>query len=382
MKMSILRKISGAIVSLVASSTAFAAMDMDSRVTQLENQMQQVRTETAMGTYGAKTATARAEVDGYGWFFTFDVLYWHAKAGGTEFAYTDQDPLAQLPIKGRTKDIDFDWDWGIRVGLGCNFEHDGWDLRAQYTWFDTNGSESTGSGINNSIIPLRGSSRIVENASTSISNRFLYCTSAKAQYDFDYNAIDLELGRSYFVSGKLSFRPHWGLKTAWIDQEQITRYTGGAVDPGHSTWMGLQGNTVHVKDDCDFWGLGPRVGLDSKWHLGYGFSLFGNVATSLLFGYFEVEHKERYSQFGGNQLKLIADRHAFSPTAQMQLGLRYDKYIHHNTQHIGVGLGFEGQYWWRQNQMLKVDDAQVLQYERYSEDVSMHGITLDLKWDF
>ena len=104
-------------------------MDMDSRVTQLENQMQQVRTETAMGTYGAQTASARAEVDGYGWFFNFDVLYWHAKVGGTEFAYTDQDPRAQLPVKGRTKDIDFEWDWGIRVGLGYNFEHDGWDLR-------------------------------------------------------------------------------------------------------------------------------------------------------------------------------------------------------------------------------------------------------------
>jgi len=377
-----LRKISIAIASLVASSTVFAAMDMDSRVTQLENQMQQVRTETAMGTYGAQTASARAEVDGYGWFFNFDVLYWHAKVGGTEFAYTDQDPRAQLPVKGRTKDIDFEWDWGIRVGLGYNFDHDGWDLRGQYTWFDTNGSDSTRSGINSSIIPLRGSSTIVANVNTSTSNQFLYCTSAKSQYDFDYSAIDLELGRAYFISGKLSFRPHWGLKTAWIDQEQITRYTGGVVNPNQSTQLGLEGNTVHVKDDCDFWGLGPRVGLDSRWHLGYGFSIFGNVAGALLFGYFDVEHKERFSQFADNRIKLSANRHAFSPTAQMQLGLRYDKYIHNNTQHIGVGLGFEAQYWWRQNQMLKIDDAQVLKYERYSEDVSMHGLTLDIQWDF
>ena len=127
MKVSMLRKISIAIASLVASSTAFAGMDMDSRVTQLENQMQQVRTETAMGTYGAQTATARPEVDGRGWFLTLDVLYWHAKVGGTEFAYSDNDPSANLPIRGRTKDIDFEWDWGVRVGLGYNFAHDGWD---------------------------------------------------------------------------------------------------------------------------------------------------------------------------------------------------------------------------------------------------------------
>ena len=66
----------------------------------------------------------------------------------------------------------------------------------------------------------------------------------------------------------------------------------------------------------------------------------------------------------------------------MQLGLRYDKYVNDNKQHIGIGLGFEANYWWRQNQMLKIDDSAVLKYERYSEDVSMHGITLDFKWDF
>lgn len=381
MKVSILRKASIAIASLVASSTAFAAMDMDSRVSQLENQMQQVRTETAIGTYGAQTATARAEVDGYGWFFTFDVLYWHSKVGGTEFAYSDQDPRAQLPIRGRTKDIDFEWDWGLRVGLGYNFEHDGWDLKGQFTWFDTNGSDSTRAGINSSIVPLRGSSTIVATAANT-GNQFLFSASAKSQYDFDYTAIDLEIGRAYFISGKLSFRPHWGLKTAWLDQEQITRYTGGNVDPANPAALGLEGNTVHIKDDCDFWGLGPRVGLDSKWHLGYGFSIFGNVAGALLFGYFDVEHKERFSQVSDNRIKISANRHAFSPTAQMQLGLRYDKYIHDNKQHIGVGLGFEAQYWWRQNQMLKIDDAQVLKYERYSEDVSMHGLTLDIQWDF
>lgn len=382
MKVSILRKFSIVVASLVASSTAFAAMDMDSRVTQLENQMQQVRTETAMGTYGAQTASARPEVGGCGWFFTFDVLYWHAKAGGTEFAYSDQDPRAQLPIRGRTRDIDFKWDWGLRVGAGYKFEHDSWDLKAQYTWYDTGGSDSTRAGSNNSVIPLRGSSTIVATAMNS-SQQFLYCSSAKSQYDFDYSAIDLELGRAYFISGKLSFRPHWGLKTAWFDQEQVVRYAGGIVDAATPNELGLEGNTVHIKDDCDFWGLGPRVGIDSKWYLGYGFSLFGNVAGALLFGHFDVEHKERYSANADSRIKLSANRHAFSPTAQMQLGLRYDKCIHDNTQHIGVGLGFEGQYWWRQNQMLKIDDAhRVLKCERYSEDVSMHGLTLEIQWDF
>ncbi|NGX50921.1 MAG: hypothetical protein K1060chlam2_00773 [Chlamydiae bacterium] len=377
MKVSNLSLFSIAIASLITSSAVYAAMDMDSRVTQLEDQMTQVRTETAMGTYGANTASARAEVDGRGWYFKADLLYWHAKVGGTEYAYTDQDPVATLPISGRTKDIDFGWDWGFRVGLGYNFDHDGWDMNVQYTYFDSNGSDSTRPGSNSSVVPLRGSSRITSNLSGN--PEFTYCEGAKSQYDFDYQAIDLELGRAYFISGKLSFRPHWGLKSAWIDQSQLVRYTGGSPFDNR---LGLEGNTVSVKDSCDFWGLGPRVGVDSKWHLGNGFSIFGNVAGALLYGLFDVDHKENFSNDLDATIKLHANRHAFSPTVQMRLGLRYDRYIRDNKQHIGIGLGFEANYWWRQNQMLKIDDSFVLKYERYSEDVSMHGITLDFKWDF
>ncbi len=381
MKLDFLRKIPIAIVSLLVSSTAFAAMDMDSRVTSLERQMPQVRTDTAMGNCGCTTAIARPEVRGCGchsWYLTLDLLYWHAKVGGTEYAYSDQDPIGALPVKGRTKDMDFSWDWGLRVGLGYNFDHDGWDANFQYTWYDTSGSDSTSAGLNSSTIPLKGSSGIVA-TTTNPDHRFVFCHSAKSQYDLNYSAVDLELGRAYFVSCKLSFRPHWGLKSAWIDQEQIVRYTG---KPQNDNELGLGINTVHIKDTCDFWGLGPRTGVQSKWHLGCGFSIFGNVSGAILFGYFDVDHKEKWTGNPSNRIRLNANRHAFSPTTQFQLGLRYDRYVNERKQHIGIGLGFEGQYWWRQNQMLKIDDAQVLKYERYSEDVSMHGITLDVKFDF
>lgn len=375
MKVSILRKISIAIATLLASSTVFAGMDMDSRVTQLENQMQQVRTETAIGTYGAQTATTRPEVDGYGWNFTVNALYWHAKVGGTEFAYTDQDPLGNLPISGRAKDIDFSWDWGLRFGLGYNLDYDGWDIRAMYTWFDSNDHSSTGAGQNSSVVPLKGSSKIVDDV-----NRFQFCNSAKSQFDFDYQTIILELGRAYFVSSQISFRPHWGLKTAWIDQKQKTTYSGGEAE---GETLGLGVNNVKVKEESDFWGLGPRAGVNSKWHLGKSFSIFGNIAAAVLYGKFDVDHRERFSAVEDRRIKLSANRHAFSPNLQMQLGLRYDGYFKNNKHHLGIGLGYEAQYWWRQNQILKInDDRNVIKYDRYSEDVNIYGLTLDVTWDF
>ena len=367
-------------ILLMTSSSAFAAMDRDSRVSELENQMSQVATQTAMDTFGANTASARPNVkDGIQWFITFDALFWRTKIGGTEYAYTDQDPAATLPVKGRTKHIEFDWDWGIRAGLGYNFDYDQWDVKAQYTWWDTNGSDSTRAGLNSSIIPMRGSSQLIEDPTTGQTEQFLFCTSAKSQYDFSYQAVDLELGRDYYVSSMLSLRPFWGLKTAWMDLEQITRYTGGDTQDG---FLGLGRNTVHVKEDSDFWGIGPRTGVDTRWYLGEGFSIFGNVALAALFGFFDVDHKEKYSAISTNRIRLHANRHAFSPTIQYQVGLRYASYVLERRYHISIGAAFEGQYWWRQNQMLKIDDAAVLRYERYSEDLAMYGLTLDARWDF
>ena len=111
-------------------------------------------------------------------------------------------------------------------------------------------------------------------------------------------------------------------------------------------------------------------------------SVFGNIGSALVFGYFDVDHKESYSNNPNNSIELNANRHAFSPTVQMQIGARYSKYVNKNRQHISLGLGYEVNYWWRQNQMLKIDDAEQLKFERYSEDVSMHGLTINFKWDF
>jgi hypothetical protein len=383
------KKISVFVVSLTAVFTTAIAADVESRLTELENQMKQSCTTTPMGTFGATTASARPDLpDGYNYFITADVLYWHARVGGTEFAYTDNDSLAHFPIKGRVKDMKFDWDWGFRVGLGYNFQHDGWDIHALYTYFDTNGSKTTTAGQNSILIPLRGSANIVEGAAPGLSPEFRYCTSAKSQFDFDYQVVDLELGRAYYLSEKFSVRPHAGLESAWFDLEQITRYTGGQRI---SSIFGLGPNTIHVKENCNFWGIGPRTGVDTKWYLGHGVSIFSNLAAALLFGYFDIEHREKYSEVEDLcRIRLHANKHAFSPAVQFQLGLRYDSYVFNNKQHVGVGLGFEAQYWWRQNQMLKINEEKIQRsvfgatskYDKYAEDVTMYGATLDVKWDF
>lgn len=376
MKINFFRALPVAMLSF-ATTSAFAAMDMDSRVSQLEKQMKEVRVENAIGTYGATTATARADVDGQGWFIMLGPIYEQVSVGGTEFTYTDQDPAGNFPVRGRSKDIDFDWDWGIRAAIGYNFEYDSWDTNLEYTWLSTSGSRSVTAGLNSIDIPLKGAARIVSNCSTFSS--FEIAKIAKSQFDFDYNTLVLELGRQYFLSKMLAVRPHIGLRTSWIELQQVTRYSGGEQSDN-----GLGVHTVDIKDESDFWGLGLRAGLNTNWFLGNGFSIFGNFSSSLLFGVFDVDHREKFTlcQDTTGKIKIDANQHRFVPVGALQLGLAYQRYINDNKQHVYIRLGYDTVYYWRANQTLKINDNTTLKYERYTEDVAMNGLMLDVKLSF
>ncbi len=360
-----------ALIALIASSSAFSGMDMDSRVSQLEKEIHQSGTENAMGTFGANTVSARPNVDGSGWILSGDALFWRASIGGTEYAYIET-ALDVDRMKGKTQHVDFDTNWGLRLGLGYNVQYDGWDLLFQYTGFNTTGHSSEREELHNFVVQLRACQKL-GNVPTPRTEAFTYCGNVRSTYDFKYQSFDLDLGRSYFMSSKLSLRPHIGLKSAWIDQTQKTFYRSG----------NLRSNIVYVKDDSNFKGIGPRFGSDSQWHLMEGFSVIGNIATAVLYGRFNVDHKERESACQDLRVFLNDHQYAFSPMVQMKLGLHYDTSINDNKQFISVGIGYEAEYWWKQNQMFHPDQTPTCFHFRHvSEDISMHGLTIDLKLDF
>lgn len=405
MNMNMLSKIS---FGLAAFTTVFghAAMSTNERIAQLEQKMDCVYMdvvtsmcgcEVTSSTCGARLGSARPEVKAKGctcpgWYVAVDAIYWRAKVGGTDYAYSDNSPFLRqeapvqgfangLPAKGRVKDVDFDWSWGFKVGLGYNFQHDDWDANIMYTRFTEDDTASSSPGRNSIVVPLRASAAITNpgNFGAFLSGTFMYAEYAKTQFEVDYDRIDATLGRNFFVSEKLSMRPFIGLTAAWIDLWQKTRYEGGVADGND---LGLAENNVSVKDECDFKGLGPRFGFNTKWFLGYNFSIYGDFALAFLFGHYDVSHKEKYSLIENNQINLDADMNRFAPNATIGLGLAYDTYLNDDKHHIGLKFGYEAHYWWRANQMLKIDDSNYYRYERIGEDVSFDGITFEVRLDF
>ncbi|MEX0961255.1 MAG: Lpg1974 family pore-forming outer membrane protein [Simkaniaceae bacterium] len=383
---------------ITTALTAFAlcqslyGVSMEERVSTLEKEMKCVYMEVVeedcecnpvVRSCGAWTGSARPEpIDCCAWFFTIDALFWNSHIGGTEYAWkvnqttlNDLNAIPLFPLRGTTKDIGFNWDWGFRTGLGYRLPYDGWDLYAEFTYFKTNGSSSAGANINGSVIPLRGSS-VITLGDGGFIHEFEFCDKAKARFSLDFMRLDLDLGRDFYVSPKLALKPLFGLVATWVDMKERVDYTGGEENGG----LGV--NSVRVKDKDYFKGVGPKFGMESDWYIGAGVSLYANLSGALVYGYHNVDHYEKFSALEDNKIDLGASPHRYAPNVLAQAGIAWQGYFDENEKHVTIQLGFDGQYWWRMNQMIKIDESNPLNYEMYSEDLGFIGLNLSFRFDF
>ncbi|WP_420420907.1 Lpg1974 family pore-forming outer membrane protein [Simkania sp.] len=348
--------------------------NIDDRIQDLEMEMKEISVRTPHETLGIQFGSARPDVRGDSrYFLTFDILYWHTKVGGTEFAYTTQSPQ-RFPSKGSLKHNHFSWDLGLKVGLGYHLTHDGWDLYGCYTWYENDDTDQVAQRFPSFVVPERVYAPFP-------------AEKAKSNYDTDYQSADFELARSYFISRYFSFRPHIGVKSSWINLRQAVTYSL----PMNSNFPELH---FKSKDSNRFWGFGPRLGVNSKWHLGYGFSIFGEVSAALFYGYFNTGHKESVppNLVAGNRgtiINLESKFHHYVPFISYHLGLCWQRYVNRQRQHIAFSLGYETQYYWRVNQMnhnglTTFTQGQLIRlaFDHDSEDLSFYGMTGRFRLDF
>lgn len=187
------------------------------------------------------------------------------------------------------------WDWGFRIGLGVNTAWDNWDLGIVYTHFSNEGKDSvcTTNCACEFIIPVY----------TTPLTQLLFAgvVSAAAEWKLELNMIDVEVGRDFYVSRYLSTRPFFGIRGARIKQGEDIFYQGGiptilnylfseyVSESGllpRSAELDLGVTTQTFDLDSRFTGVGPRIGFNTTWRVGGGFSLMADLALNLLYGNF------------------------------------------------------------------------------------------------
>ena len=311
----------------------------------------------------AYNAPARVDVKGcYDLFIVGSYLYWHPSMQdillGIE-SFTDPsgtDHIKNISIKP-------DYSSAFKVGVGQNFAYDNWVAYVEYLRFVSSDTRSYTLPQGNYVsMPIW---LTPDNYGPLVDNHIW------GKWKLKMNILDLEICRPYYLGSKLTFLPHAGLRGGWIDQNINARYTDANTE-----------ETINSYNESDTWIVGPRMGVDTNWHLGEGFCIFANTAASLL--YQDKKAKMKHEDAANPpQLYIneIYKKSQITPNFEAALGLAWGTYFDNMNWHFGLTAGYEFHIFWHQN-ILQSFRNLMLNSETKDGNLMLHGLTISGRFDF
>ncbi len=309
-----------------------------------------------------------------------DGLAFQAKQDGMEFAIRDSSAGASASAAAPLTNGEFigfdsthsDWDYnpGMRFGVGTYMNHDAWNVDFNWTWVNiTNYKLANATSSGSGLIPLW----MLGSGTTPTTSTI----STGAVWKASYNVLDAQLGKPYNVSRYFVCAPHFGVRAAWIDQHFSVRY-GSSVTQNSTTVT----NPIHHGDN-DFWGFGARAGFDTDWIIGKGWCLFANVSGSMIFGKFDVEQNLDPSSNATDGMTASRQFYQNVPNMEMALGLGWNQSFDSNRYRVSMRAAYEFIEWFDQLNMRKFYSGTAA----YANDVvsrgnlTLNGFSLRLQLD-
>lgn len=308
-------------------------------------------------------------------FFHIDGLAFQAKQDGMEYAIRSSE--SQGPIVGG-KVIDFsdghkDWKFqpGVRLGIGYFFEHDHWDLNFDWTWLNITEYKQPHVPNGTVLIPLwlTGDSSGVG----------LDSTTSAAKWEAEYNALDILFGKPIDVSNLYVLKPHFGIRTAWIDQHFSVRYNG--------TFENVSPVIHHALND--FWGVGARIGANNEFYVGKaGLLFFGNFAASIVFGKFNVSQDLPFTgAIDGFDFTYATFQNI--PNIECAIGFGWETFLMNRRYHLCFRASYEFQQWFDQLRLRRfysgaggiVGDGKYPNSELSRNNFTLNGFSLRFQFD-
>jgi hypothetical protein len=293
--------------------------------------------------------------------FRGDAIVWQAVEDNLTYVYAGNNTEGQ-----RNRDLkkpSFQWDWGFRLGLGCNLPRDGWDLGAIWTH-----THNTAHGEQKP-----SSSTILFQIWTVPAHIYPGATEkVTADWHLHLNQLDLDLGRAFYVGKHLTLRPSIGLRSSWIHQTY-------KVD-----WEGTEDSSSleqKAKMTNRFWGFGFKAGLDTDWLLGKGFSVYGETDFALLMGFFDIDQKGTQ-----NGTPIWEEGKSFrtgKPILDLGAGLKWAHKFYHDHIALALKAGYEYHLYFDQNQFLLSPGSDNFElYTPATGDLAFQGVVLSAELAF
>lgn len=255
-------------------------------------------------------------------FVSADLLYWRAFEGGIDtcipgdFSNTvTRDGRVITRFSGRTRNPNFKWNPGFRIGAGYEFACSKWDVEAIWTHFNS------------------------------------HSHSEEIRWKINLDVVDVIAGYRCDTNCCFVLIPFAGLRGARIDQSLRT----GDFDESIS--FSLANNRVlsDNRNKQDFLGLGPIFGLAGDLDIGCGLSVYASASVSWLYGRFNVRLHDSQETF--DTANICNERRRLDANlagADAAIGIRW-RQCFCNTQLI-LALGLEHHRYFDYNRLCSYGD--------------------------
>ena len=244
---------------------------------------------------------------------------------------------------------------------------------------------------NRSLLPLWS-----DFAPTAGNGGILWTTDIETHWKLRLDFVDVELGREFWTSKYLTFRPHVGLRLLWVKQEYEIDHSGGSWEKNDDPSSPPYNNKVEL--DNNYHGVGLRTGIDTVWNFGRGWAFFGNIAAAIVYGRFNVDHEEdnRQARSPHDKDPLLETEDNFRvsrATTDVTLGIQWSSMFSNCRYGFTAKLGWEHHLFFDQNQMwrvMRIGDSPAIQpnpsgenvYHQRRGDLSTQGWTLTFVFEF
>jgi hypothetical protein len=319
----------------------------------------------------------------------FEFLWWRSENHGfsvalDEKSYGNYDGSGDGKNRGHIVRIPPDWKPGFRLGIGWNSDYDRWDLGADWTYYTNHASVTK---VRNDLTVgepgYDGYYPMWPVANTNFQNLFAPYQVLEAGWHLWQNVFNLDLGRAYSITRHISFKPHWGASGAILKQKFHDLFSVPLNPRG--TIETVSQSEFHGKNQ--WWGIGPRVGVEGSWHLGAGLSILANTSAALYYGQSKVRFhsKQIYAPSGSTSVnrKFNDAFYQLVPNLQLFLGLGWGTCLNCDEVFLGIDAGWETNYWWNQcNLPVAVTGYTAPLPSVGNQPVTMEGLTLNIHIDY
>ena len=300
-----------------------------------------------------------------GWDFNIfgSFIYWYASQDDMDIAYVNPINLTHGAVLRQS----FNYEPGFKVGFGFNTDYDSWAFRAEYTWLHE--TQSTGPTAAPALPSgAAGSWRLNDWFFDTTTDPFI-----SSRWRLKLDMVDAVMTRPFYQGTRLTVSPFGGLRGLWLRQKMTVH---GIDDDGTVL------DSVSLRSTS--WAVGPATGVGGHWLLGSGFRFEGNATASLLYTrYTKISAQESHSESIFTTYSSEKDLSAVRPIAQLSLGLGWGRYFHgcSSDWYLDISLDYEFLEFWHQN-MMRTFSTNIQGYADDIGDLSMHGLTATVRFDF